>query len=182
MASLKSARPEARDKLRVSPDVDTLRSRLILTPDGRLIFLRAPGDAHHYGIAILSKPRLHSDLQSPRTAHAAPHVDLARFRTDLREAGVEEIIGKLLQTFVEDAPARFAALEQAVKEGNAKAVESAAHAFKSGAGTIRATLLAEGLGQAEATGRAGDLDSITGLLEQIRNEYLAVVSELEATL
>ena len=130
---------------------------------------------------MLTKPPLHSDLQSARAAHAAPHVDLARFRTDLREAGVEDIIGTLLQTFVEDAPARFAALELAVKEGNAKAVESAAHAFKSGAGTIRATLLAEELGQAEASGRAGDLESITGLLEQIRNEYLAVVSELEAT-
>ena len=128
---------------------------------------------------MLTKPPLHSDLQSPKAAHA-PHVDLARFRTDLRGAGVEDIIGTLLHTFVEDAPARFAALEQAVKEGNAKAVENAAHAFKSGAGTIRATLLAEGLGQPEASGRAGNLESITELLERIRHEYLAVVSELEA--
>ena len=106
---------------------------------------------------------------------------MERFRTDLREAGVEDIIATLLHTFVQDAPGRFAALEQAVKEGSAKAVESAAHAFKSGAGTIRATVLAEGLAQAEATGRAGNLESMTGLLEQIRHEYLAVVSELEAT-
>jgi HPt (histidine-containing phosphotransfer) domain-containing protein len=126
---------------------------------------------------MLTKPPLQSDLQSARAAH----VDLARFRTDLRDAGVEEMIGTLLQTFVEDAPARFAALEQAVKEGNAKAVESAAHAFKSGAGTIRATLLAEGLGQAEASGRAGNLNSMSALLERIRHEYLAVVRELEAT-
>jgi HPt (histidine-containing phosphotransfer) domain-containing protein len=129
---------------------------------------------------MLTKPPLQSDLQSPNAAHA-PHVDLARFRTDLREAGVEDIIETLLKTFVEDAPARFAALEQAVREGDAKAVESAAHAFKSGAGTVRATRLAEGLGQAEATGRRGNLESMTGLLEQIRHEYLAVVSELEAT-
>ena len=106
---------------------------------------------------------------------------MARFRTDLREAGVEEIIGTILHTFVEDAPSRFAALEQAVKERNAKEVESAAHAFKSGAGTIRATVLAESLAQAEAVGRAGNLESMTTLLEQIRHEYLAVVSELEAT-
>jgi len=130
---------------------------------------------------MLTKPPLHSDLQSARAAHAAPHVDLARFRTDLREAGVEDIIGTLLQTFVEDAPARFAALEQAVKEGNANAVESAAHAFKSGAGTIRATVLADGLAQAEAMGHAGKLESMSALLEQIRHECLAVVRELEAT-
>jgi HPt (histidine-containing phosphotransfer) domain-containing protein len=99
---------------------------------------------------------------------------------DLREAGVEDIIGVLIKTFVQDAPARFAALEQAVKDGSAKAIESAAHAFKSGAGTIRATVLAEGLGKAEATGHAGNLESMTGLLEQIRREYLAVVRELES--
>jgi HPt (histidine-containing phosphotransfer) domain-containing protein len=99
---------------------------------------------------------------------------------DLREAGVEDIIGALIQTFVQDAPARFAALEQAVKDGSAKAIESAAHAFKSGAGTIRAALLAEGLGKAEATGHAGNLESMKELLEQIRREYLAVVRELES--
>jgi HPt (histidine-containing phosphotransfer) domain-containing protein len=128
---------------------------------------------------MLAKPSTQSDLQSPKAD--APHVDLARFRTDLREAGVEDIIETLLHTFVQDAPARFAALEQAVKDGSAKAIESAAHAFKSGAGTIRATLLAEGLGKAEATGNAGNLESMTGLLELIRHEYLAVVSELNAT-
>ncbi|HEX9128838.1 MAG TPA: Hpt domain-containing protein [Gemmatimonadaceae bacterium] len=106
---------------------------------------------------------------------------MARFRLDLREAGIEDIIGSLIQTFVQDAPARFAALEQAVKEGSAKAIESAAHAFKSGAGTIRATFLAEGLGKAEARSHGGNLESMSGLLEQIRHEYLAVVSELEAT-
>ena len=126
---------------------------------------------------MLTKPPLHSDLQSAKSAH----VDLARFRMDLREAGVEDIIGSLIETFVQDAPARFAALEQAVNEGSAKAIESAAHAFKSGAGTIRATLLAEGLAKAEATGHAGNLESMTALLEHIRQEYLSVVSELEAT-
>jgi HPt (histidine-containing phosphotransfer) domain-containing protein len=128
---------------------------------------------------MLTKPPLQSDSPHPKGAHA-PHVDLARFRTDLREAGVEDIIETLLQTFLEDAPSRFAALEQAVKEGNGKAAESAAHAFKSGAGTIRATLLAEELGQAEASGRNGNLEAMMGLLERIRHEYMAVVSELEA--
>lgn len=129
---------------------------------------------------MLTKPPHQAETQSGKVARPSPHVDLERFRTDLREAGVEDIIATLLHTFVQDAPARFAALEQAVKEGNVKAVESAAHAFKSGAGTIRATVLADGLAQAEAAGRAGNLESMTGLLEQIRHEYLAVVSELEA--
>ncbi|MDP9279777.1 MAG: hypothetical protein M3P00_10190 [Gemmatimonadota bacterium] len=48
-------------------------------------------------------------------------MDLQRFRDDLREAGVEEMVGTLLRTFMEDCPGRFAALEQAVQQGNAKA-------------------------------------------------------------
>jgi HPt (histidine-containing phosphotransfer) domain-containing protein len=88
----------------------------------------------------------------------------------------------LLATFVEDAPARFAALERAVASGDAKAIESAAHAFKSGAGTIHATVLASALAAAEIAARGGNLESITGLFAEIRGEHLAVLLELEATL
>ena len=87
----------------------------------------------------------------------------------------------LLDTFVEDCPGRLAALELAVKEGNAKTIESAAHAFKSGAGTVRATALADGLSEVEAAGRSGKLQAIPQLLERIRAEYIAVLRELEAT-
>jgi HPt (histidine-containing phosphotransfer) domain-containing protein len=107
-------------------------------------------------------------------------VDVERFRADLREAGVEEMIGTLLDTFVEDAPRRFAALEQATKSQDAKAVEAAAHAFKSGAGTIRATSLADLLAQVETAARTGRLDIVSDLLETIRYEYLVVMGELEA--
>lgn len=109
-------------------------------------------------------------------------MDLQRFRGDLREAGVEEMVGTLLATFMEDCPGRFAALEQAVQQGNAKAIESAAHAFKSGAGTIRATLLTDALAAMEAAAHAGRLESIGLSLKEIRNEQHAVLRELELTL
>lgn len=107
-------------------------------------------------------------------------MDLERFRADLRAAGVEDIVLSLLQTFVEDCPMRFAALEQAVHQGSPKAIESAAHAFKSGAGTIRASVLAERLGLIEAFASSGRLESVGVLLEGIRIEQLAVVREIEA--
>jgi HPt (histidine-containing phosphotransfer) domain-containing protein len=119
--------------------------------------------------------------QNPIVVPPSPRVDVERFRADLREGGVEEMLGILLDTFVEDCPGRLAALEQAVGGGDAKMIESAAHAFKSGAGTVRATILAECLRQLEAAGRSGELASVGGLLEQIRTECLAVVRELEAT-
>jgi HPt (histidine-containing phosphotransfer) domain-containing protein len=113
-------------------------------------------------------------------ARPSPHLDVERFRADLREGGVEEMVGALLTTFAQDCPERFATLEQAVKQGTKKAIESAAHAFKSGAGTVRATVLAASLASVEAAARAGNLDSIPQILEQIREEYLAVLREIEA--
>jgi HPt (histidine-containing phosphotransfer) domain-containing protein len=86
----------------------------------------------------------------------------------------------LLDTFVQDCPARLEALERAVKDGSAKAIESAAHAFKSGAGTVRATVLAECLREVEAASRGGNQAAIGGLLEHVRAEYLAVLGELES--
>ncbi|MEA2766835.1 MAG: Hpt domain [Gemmatimonadaceae bacterium] len=127
-----------------------------------------------------TKARPQSDLKISNVARPSPHVDLERFRADLREGGVEEMVGALLATFAQDSPERFAALEQAVQQGNTKAIEGAAHAFKSGAGTIRATGLATMLSDIEVAARAAKLDSVPALLEQIREEYVAVLRELEA--
>lgn len=91
------------------------------------------------------------------------------------------MVEALLRTFVEDCPARFAALEKAVQE-DAKAIESAAHAHKSGSGTIRASVLAERLAFAEAAAHSGPLESITVLLERVRSEHVAVVRQLKTTL
>jgi HPt (histidine-containing phosphotransfer) domain-containing protein len=83
---------------------------------------------------------------------------------------------------MEDCPGRVAALEAAIQRGDAKAIESAAHAFKSGAGTIRATGLAERLASVESAAHANRLESIAELLEQIRSEYIAVLRELAAVM
>jgi HPt (histidine-containing phosphotransfer) domain-containing protein len=92
------------------------------------------------------------------------------------------MVEALLQTFVEDCPGRFAALEKAVQEGDAKAIESAAHAFKSGSGTIRASVLAERLAFVEEAAHSGRLEPIAVLLEQVRAEHVAVLRQLKTTL
>jgi len=120
-----------------------------------------------------------SAAQNSIVTRASPRVDVERFRADLREGGVEEMLAILLETFVQDCPGRLAALEQAVKDGNPKTIESAAHAFKSGAGTVRATFLADGLRELEAAGHSGNLMGIAGLVEQVRAECEAVLRELE---
>ena len=92
------------------------------------------------------------------------------------------MVDALLLTFVEDCPGRFAALEKAVQEADAKAIESAAHAFKSGAGTIRASVLAERLALVEVGAHSGRLESIAALLDQVRVEHVAVLRQLKTRL
>ena len=130
---------------------------------------------------MLTKPRFNSDSSDSNNAQPQPHVDVELFRADLREAGVEEMIGDLLDTFTQDAPARFAAVEEAARSSDAKAIATAAHAFKSSAATIRASALSEMLYRAEVAGRTNSLDSLGELLEQIRTEHFAVLRELETT-
>lgn len=129
---------------------------------------------------MLTNPRSPSIRTDSPVLERSPSVDLAQFRADLREADIEDMVGTLLDTFRQDFPARLAALEQAVESGNAKAIESAAHAFKSGAGTIRATRLAELLREAEHGARTGSPSSAIDLLERVRTECAAVRLELEA--
>ena len=130
------------------------------------------------GVATQTKPS-QSQTDSSKPARPPSRVDLKRFRADLSEAGVEEMLGDLLATFAEDAPTRFAALEQAARDRDPKEIERAAHAFKSGAGTIRATFLADMLAEIETAGRTGHLQIASDLIEPMRNEYLAVMRELE---
>lgn len=151
-----------------TPDVRRILSALLATPTTS-------------GLAMLTKPRSHPDFPDSNSAHPQPHVDVERFRAELREAGVEDMIGDLLETFRQDAPARLAALEDAVRGGDPTTIQKAAHAFKSGAGTVRASALADMLARAEAAGRTNHLESLGELMEQIHAEYLAVIRELELT-
>jgi CheY-like chemotaxis protein len=108
----------------------------------------------------------------------APPVDLEGFRASLREGGVEEMLGEIVRQFQHDAPSRLAALDLAVGQHNAKAVNRAAHAFKSSAGTIRAGRLETALGAMEAAGRAGNLESAVSLLDAVHAEQAAAISYL----
>ncbi len=109
-------------------------------------------------------------------------VDLEGFRAALEEAGVREMLPEMLRTFLQDASGRLAALEEAIAAADPSAVQQAAHAFKSAAGTIQAHRLAELLRQAEAHGRAGQADRAASLLGDIQRETAAVCDTLREAL
>src|SRR4029077_12756217 len=76
-------------------------------------------------------------------------VDLEHFRRTMREAGAEEAVDSILDTFLETAPERLAVLGAAVARDEAAGIAAAAHAFKSAAGRIGAPALASPRGDAQ---------------------------------
>jgi PAS domain S-box-containing protein len=102
-------------------------------------------------------------------------VDLEHFRRTMREAGAEEAVDSILDTFLETAPERLAVLGAAVARHEAAGIAAAAHAFKSAAGSIGARALASLLGDAERAARTGDGSGARGLYDRIEQETGAVV-------
>ena len=108
-------------------------------------------------------------------SHDAP-VDLDAFRREMREAGVEEAVDAILDTFVQSAGERIATLSAALASGEGDAIKRAAHAFKSSAGTIGAKGLAALLQQVEVLAEAGDLSQARALGERFAQESAAVTA------
>jgi PAS domain S-box-containing protein len=109
-------------------------------------------------------------------------IDLDDFRRTMREAGAEEAVDRILQTFVRTAPERVAALATAVTAGNPAAVAAAAHAYKSAAAAIGARGLATLLQSLEAAGRAGAVEQGRERLADLHAASAAVIAAVEAAL
>jgi len=101
------------------------------------------------------------------TPVTAPPVDLEGFRTMLREAGAEEALYSILDTFLRHAPERLATLATAVASGNGVEIAKAAHVFRGAAATIGAHELAELLERVETTARAGELENAREAFELV---------------
>jgi PAS domain S-box-containing protein len=119
-----------------------------------------------------------SAAATPASAAPAAPLDLAEFRRTMREAGVEDAVDTMLGVFVDDAPGRLEALGQAIQCGEAKAIERAAHAFKSAAGAITARRLADQLKAMELAARAGEVERARSLFPDARQATEALLSYL----
>jgi two-component system, sensor histidine kinase and response regulator len=104
---------------------------------------------------------------SPPEAAAAPPVDLEGFRMTLREAGAEQALYSIVDTFVRQAPDRLAALAAAATRGDATEVAKAAHVYRGAAATIGARELAELLERVETAARAGEIEAAKTVFELV---------------
>jgi CheY-like chemotaxis protein len=89
-------------------------------------------------------PSFQEDSGAPRMPHGvessidAPPVDIEAFRRNLQDAGAEDALDGLLETFVHTVPDRLRALAAAAAASDGPAMARAAHALKSAAGAVGA--------------------------------------------
>ena len=103
----------------------------------------------------------------PRVPAAAPPVDLEGFRNTLREAGAEQALYSIVDTFVRQGPDRLAALATAAASGDGSEMAKAAHIFRGAAATSGARELAELLERVETSARAGRVEEAKQAFELV---------------
>ncbi len=140
-------------------------------------YLSKPFKAHELFALVEGGDESRADAGGEAPAPAGA-VDLEGFRRELREAGAEDAVAAVLETFVTAAPQQLEALAVAVAAGDAAAAARAAHTFKAGAGAIRARPLAELLRQAEEAGRAGRADALRERMPVIRESLREVLEAI----
>ena len=109
-------------------------------------------------------------------------VDVDSLRAELRDAGAEDALGAVLTVFVGDAPVRMAVINDAITARDFHRTERAAHAYKSSAGTIRASELARLLQDLERTAKLGDLSEVIAIRDRIAAAHETAMTQLRAWL
>jgi len=95
----------------------------------------------------------------------------------LREVS-PDFVREIAVVYLDDAPARLAALREAVQKQDAHAVSTAAHAFRSGSANIGATAVSALCGELERMGREESLSDAARTLADLEREYARVEQAL----
>jgi HPt (histidine-containing phosphotransfer) domain-containing protein len=91
-----------------------------------------------------------------------------------------DIVAELAGMFLEDARPRLSALEEAVQNDDAPAVEHLAHTLKGSSGNMGARGMSALCARLEDAGASGDLSQGFRLLERLKAEFGRVERAFEA--
>jgi HPt (histidine-containing phosphotransfer) domain-containing protein len=80
-------------------------------------------------------------------------------------------VAELAGMFLDDARSGLQALEEAVRDGDAPAVEQVAHMLKGSSGNMGARRMSALCAQLEDAGASGDFDRSPEMLERLREEF-----------
>jgi HPt (histidine-containing phosphotransfer) domain-containing protein len=92
--------------------------------------------------------------------------------------GGRELLTKMIRIYLQDAPERLSAIREGMARGDAAAVASAAHAFKSASANLGAAALAELCRRLERHCRAGSSAGADGMVAMIEEEFAHVAANL----
>ena len=98
----------------------------------------------------------------------------------LQVEGETDIVAELAGMFLGDARPRLSALEEAVQNDDAPAVESLAHTLKGSSSNMGARGMSALCARLEVAGASGDLSQSFRLLERLKEEFVRVNRAFEA--
>lgn len=99
---------------------------------------------------------------------------------ELQEVGEPDIVAEVGDLFLKHAPLKIADIKKAASEGNAKALEVAAHSLKSSSSYIGAMKLSAISKELEFMGRSGAIEGSVEKAAQIEAEFDRVKAAIEA--
>lgn len=99
---------------------------------------------------------------------------------ELQEKGEPDIVAEIGDLFIKHAPQKIASIKKAASEGNAKALEVAAHSLKSSSSYIGALKLSTFSKELEFMGRNGSLEGSVEKAAKVEAEFKRVKAAIEA--
>ncbi len=113
------------------------------------------------------------------TTEAIDRSVLASLR-ELQVSGEPDIVEEVGGLFIEHAPGKISAIEQAVEKNDAKGLLVAAHSLKSSSAYVGGMRLSAICKDLEQMGRSGVLEGAKEKAQVLRAEFARVVAGLEA--
>ena len=98
---------------------------------------------------------------------------------ELQVSGEPDIVAEVGGLFIEHAPGKISAIEQAVEKKDAKGLQVAAHSLKSSSAYVGGMRLSAICKELEQIGRSGVLDGAKEKAQMLRAEFARVVAGLE---
>lgn len=100
----------------------------------------------------------------------------------LRELGGEQLVHKLLRTFVDHAPTRRRALEAATADRDLAGLEHVVHSLRSASAMLGATELSSLAGRLESLAEDGAMEALLAGLPELEAQLEQLVAEIERQL
>ncbi len=120
----------------------------------------------------------HSTAESSTGDQTLDRAALDRI-TALAEPGSEDLLGRVVSTFLDAAPAMLADLERALDDGGGDPLERAAHRLKGSCASLGATRMASLCSQLELETATAGADALRRLIGEVQLEFDKVKTALE---